>query len=130
MDEQAPPLDIDGQPALELHRIERRTTGDEEVHLDLGGRMDQVGAAAVPHGVGQSLRVHVAAPRVETKATTCRGSRAATISISRVDRGSPASELAIDPPIVWATRSSSNARVTSSATPIGSSAPLTIDRAR
>ncbi len=35
-----------------------------------------------------------------TNASTCRSSSATTMSMSTVERGSPANELAIDPPIV------------------------------
>lgn len=50
--------------------------------------------------------------------------------MSSVDRGSPAIELAIDPPIVWMIPSASSARVTVSANAIGSTGMVTTDLSR
>lgn len=49
------------------------------------------------------------------------------MSISIVDRGSPAIELAIEPPMVWTIPSASNARATKIATAIGSTGTVTAD---
>jgi hypothetical protein len=58
-------------------------------------------------------------------AGTCSSLSAATMSMSTVDRGSPASELAMEPPIELGMPSASSVPATVTATPIGSTGVVT-----
>jgi len=112
-----------GAPAAARRGVSAR---DEEIDLQLGVALNEIGARLRANGAAQGVGIDV-------ELLGQRGGQLIDLPLVERDdeidvdggRGSPAKELAIDPPMVWTICSASRCLATRTAVAMGSTASLT-----